>query len=73
MSRGLTDPIPEPEENPSQSEELDNVIRDIIVGQNKLHDRLVQLEREMDQVVYNLTSNKENTPTPAKKKWNKGL
>lgn len=73
MSRGLTDPIPEPEQTPSQSEELDNVIRDIIVGQNKLHDRLVQLEREMDQMVYNFSNNKEDGSRPAKKKWNIGL
>lgn len=73
MSRGLTDPIPEPEQQPSQSEELDNVIRDIIIGQNKLHDRLVQLEREMDQFAYHLASVQEDTPRPAKKKWNIGL
>lgn len=73
MSRGLTDPIPEPEQNPSHSEELDNVIRDIIIGQNKLHDRLVQLEREMDEFAYYLASMKDGTPRPAKKKWNIGL
>lgn len=72
MSRGLTDPIPEPEE-PSKSEELDNVIRDIIIGQNKLHDRLVQLEREMDEFAYYLASMQDGTKRPPKKKWNIGL
>jgi hypothetical protein len=72
MSRGLTDLPPEPEENKSQSEELDQVIRDIIVGQNKLHDRLVQMEREMDQFAYYLAS-KEDSSRPAKKKWSLGL
>ena len=71
MSRGLTDPIPEPEEQP-QSDELDQVIRDIIIGQNKLHDRLVQLEREMDHMAYNFAS-KEDSSRPAKKKWSMGL
>ena len=72
MSRGLTDLPEEPEQNKSQSEELDQVIRDIIVGQNKLHDRLVQLEREMDQMAYTFAS-KEDDSRPAKKKWSMGL
>ena len=72
MSRGLTDPIPEPEE-PSKSEEIDNVIREIIIGQNKLHDRLVQIEREMDEFAYYLASMQDGTKRPAKKKWNIGL
>lgn len=67
MSRGLTDPI-EPE--PENSNELDSVIRDIILGQNKLHDRLVQLEKQVDHLV----SSWQAVPAPTKpKKWRKGL
>ena len=72
MSRGLTDPIPEPEE-PSKSEEIDNVIREIIIGQNKLHDRLIQVERQVDHLVQDWNETKEATPKSLKKKWNKGL
>lgn len=72
MSRGLTDPIPEPEE-PSKSEEIDNVIREIIIGQNKLHDRLIQVERQVDHLVQAWNETKEATPKSLKKKWNKGL
>ena len=69
MSRGLTDPIPEPEDN---SNEVDSIIRDIIMGQNKLHDRLVQLEKQVDHLV----SNWQAVPKPeakTKKNWRKGL
>jgi hypothetical protein len=72
MSRGLTDLPPEPEKNQAQSEELDQVIREIIIGQNKLHDRLVQLERDMDQMAYHFAS-KEDGSRPPKKKWSMGL
>lgn len=70
MSRGLTDPIPEPEQSDN---ELEQVIRDLIIGQNKLHDRLVQLEREMDQVTYTVASIQEDATKLPKKKWHKGL
>lgn len=46
MSRGLTDPI-EPEQQP-ESSDLDNVISELIKGQNKLHDRIIDLERKQD-------------------------
>ena len=67
MSRGLTDPIPEPE--PENSNEVDSVIRDIIMGQNKLHDRLVQLEKQVDHLV----SSWQAVPAPKAKKWRKGI
>lgn len=73
MSRGLTDPIPEPEQQPAQSNEIDEVIREIIIGQNKLHDRLVQIEREMDQFAYHISSMQDDTSRPPKKKWKIGL
>lgn len=67
MSRGLTDPIePEPEDN---SNEVESVIRDIIMGQNKLHDRLVQLEKQVDHLV----SSWQSVPKPPKKNWRKGI
>jgi hypothetical protein len=71
MSRGLTDPIPQ--EEPEDKNELDEVIREIIIGQNKLHDRLIQIERELDHLVQNWNDTKEATPKSLKKKWNKGL
>jgi hypothetical protein len=71
MSRGLTDPTPE--EQPDDRNELDEVIREIIIGQNKLHDRLIQIERELDHLVQNWNDTKEATPKSLKKKWNKGL
>lgn len=67
MSRGLTDPIPEPEEE--QNNEVDNIIHELIKGQNKLHDRLVDMERQVDHLVQNWNLVKEAKP----KKWNKGL
>ena len=71
MSRGLTDsPEPEPESN---DPELEQVIRDIIIGQNKLHDRLIQIERQVDHLVQDWESTKEATPKSLKKKWNRGL
>lgn len=68
MSRGLTDPIePQPEDNYN---EIESTIRDIILGQNKLHDRLVQLEKQVDHLV----SNWQSVPAPTKpKKWRKGI
>lgn len=50
MSRGLTDPIPEPEEEGIESNEVDAAIRELIIGQNKLHDRIIDLERELDHL-----------------------
>lgn len=70
MARGLTDPIPQqPEENDN---DIDNAIRELIIGQNKLHDRLIQIEREVDHLVHEWTKTKEATPEPLKK-WRKGL
>lgn len=69
MSRGLTDPIePEPEDNYN---EIESTIRDIIIGQNKLHDRLVQLEKQVDHLVSSWQA--VPAPEPKAKKWRKGL
>lgn len=70
MSRGLTD-APEPEDNDDNDEQA--AIRALIIGQNKLHDRLVDLERQLDHLVRSWEDTKEATPKSLKKKWNKGL
>lgn len=53
MTRGIGDPAPEPEEpaGSEPNEELDQVINDLIKGQNKLHDRLIDLERKVDHML----------------------
>lgn len=66
MSRGIADPVqPEEPQDAATTEDVENAIRDLIISHNRLHDRLVHLEREMDH----LTSGKEPKP----KKWTKGL
>jgi hypothetical protein len=71
MSRGLTDPIPvEPE---PEDDENEAAIRALIIGQNKLHDRIIDLERQVDHLVQSWQDTKEATPKSLKKKWNKGL
>ena len=47
MTRGLMD-APEPEQPDNSNEELDNIINELIKGQNKLHDRIIDLERKSD-------------------------
>jgi hypothetical protein len=63
MSRGLTDPTPQPDDE----SENEAAIRALIIGQNKLHDRLIDLERKVDHLVHSLEKK------PPKKKWTKGL
>lgn len=72
MSRGLTDPV-EQEAQDDGDNENQAAIRALIIGQNKLHDRLVDLERQVDHLVRNWEDTKEATPKSLKKKWNKGL
>jgi hypothetical protein len=50
MSRGLTDPAPEPNED-GPSQQIEDVITALINSQNKLHDRVVDLERQLDHLV----------------------
>jgi hypothetical protein len=76
MTRGLTDPIPEPEEKNDQDPERDQVLHDLIVSHNMLHDRLVRLEAIVDSYTHiaqtqQLTTNKPNKPI--KPKWKRGL
>lgn len=70
MTRGLTDE-PEPQSEPNDPE-LDNVINELIKGQNKLHDRLVDLERKADHKCKCDTHHSENEAAD-RKFWKKGL
>lgn len=67
MSRGLTDePVqPEPQDN-----ELDTIIRELVKGQNMLHDRLVDLEKRVDHLVRDFGAENEAAD---RKWWQKGL
>jgi hypothetical protein len=69
MARGLTDPV-EPEQSQDQDAqaELDAVISNLIMAQNRLHDRLVQLERDMDHLKADAT-----TKTADAKRWKRGI
>ena len=65
MSRGLTD-LPEPENDGNDGgSDVENIIRDLILAQNRLHDRLVDLERKFDHL---LSDSKK-----ASKPWARGL
>lgn len=49
MSRGLTDPVPVPEESKEQDTvEINQAIDELYISHNMLHDRLVKLERDID-------------------------
>jgi hypothetical protein len=66
MARGLTDPV-EPEET-QEDNELDTVISNLIIAQNRLHDRLVNLEKELDHLKADAT-----TKVADAKRWKRGL
>ncbi len=69
MTRGIGDPAPLPEEETSDiNEETQQVIRDLIMGQNKLHDRIIDLERKLDHMI---APKEEAKSHPSK--WRKGL
>lgn len=75
MSRGLTD-LPEPEETGTEDNpEIEQVIRDLIIGQNKLHDRLIDLERKLDHLNYEFAvrSLPDEAVQPQPKRWKLGL
>jgi hypothetical protein len=71
MARGLTDPIEEPAEE-QDSHELDGIINDLIKGQNKLHDRIIDIERTLDKM---LADNTQHTTEVSgeRKFWKRGL
>lgn len=71
MARGLTDLPEEPINNEQDtSEELNQVISDLITGQNKLHDRLIDLERKLDHMLADANAKPHVDP---KSKWRIGL
>ena len=72
MARGLTDPIEEPKDE-EETNELDGVIRDLIKGQNKLHDRIIDLERQVDRMLVDTTQARNNETSGERKFWKRGL
>jgi hypothetical protein len=81
MSRGLTDPVPEPETNPEQDTiEINQAIDELYVSHNMLHDRLIKLERDVDHCVCKTckcgpTQQEANAEVEAadRKFWKRGL
>jgi hypothetical protein len=68
MTRGIGDPAPLPEEESQGLDEAtQQVIRELIMGQNKLHDRIIDLERKLDHMLADSQSKSQQT------KWRKGL
>jgi len=68
MTRGIGDPAPLPEEeSQGPDEETQQVIRELIMGQNKLHDRIIDLERKLDHMLADSQSKSQQI------KWRKGL
>lgn len=72
MARGLTDPIEEPAEE-QDSNELDGVIRDLIKGQNKLHDRIIDIERTLDKMLAHNIERVNHEVSGERKFWKRGL
>jgi hypothetical protein len=62
----LTDPV-EPESGDAGSD-VENIIRDLILAQNALHDRLVDLERKFDHLVADSADASRRS-----KIWSRGL
>lgn len=62
MARGLTDLPEEPQAEASDiNEETQQIIHDLILGQNKLHDRLIDLERKLDHMLKASEANENGT------------
>jgi hypothetical protein len=61
MTRGIGDPAPLPEEEQGPDEETQQVIRELIMGQNKLHDRIIDLERKFDHLLKSNEANETGT------------
>jgi len=72
MARGLTDPIEEPKDD-EDSNELDGVINDLIKGQNKLHDRIIDIERTLDRMLADSTYTPTTEVSGERKFWKRGL
>jgi len=62
MARGLTDLPEEPQVEASDiNEQTQQIIHDLILGQNKLHDRLIDLERKLDHMLKANEANENGT------------
>lgn len=74
MSRGLTDEPELPEETQADSE-IDTIINELIKGQNKLHDRIIDLERKSDHAKCKNCSCETQAEAEAadRKFWKRGL
>lgn len=70
MTRGIGDPVPVAEEQQDNNDDINQVITDIILGQNKLHDRIIDLERRLDHMLADANS---NANTANSKWWHKGI
>lgn len=79
MTRGIGDPAPLPEEAEDSNEETTQIINELIKGQNKLHDRIIDLERKLDHMLADAQQGKRvkvapsTTSAPVDKWWHKGL
>lgn len=73
MSRGLTDEPISQEPEQSNDPELDKIITELIKGQNKLHDRLVDLERKADHGCKCGKHNEAESEAADRKFWKRGL
>jgi energy-coupling factor transporter ATP-binding protein EcfA2 len=72
MARGLTDPIEEPTEDQDPNE-IDTVIRELIKGQNKLHDRIIDIERTLDRMLADMNHERTTEVSGERKFWKRGL
>jgi hypothetical protein len=72
MARGLTDPIEEPAEE-QDGHELDGIINDLIKGQNKLHDRIIDIERTLDRMLADMNYERNTEVSGERKFWKRGL
>lgn len=77
MARSLTDPVEQPKDpnevEPTFKEEVEQIIKSLIVGQNKLHDRLIDLERKLDHLTYDTQPEHEASAKVRNKPWRNGL
>lgn len=75
MSRGLTDePIQNNDaEDLTQLQEIEQIIQELIKGQNKIHDRVIDLERTIDHMKKSYEATDYRATANPKSKWKLGL
>lgn len=66
MTRGIGDPAPLPEEA-NNNDEVTDVINELIKGQNKLHDRIIDLERRLDHMTAEQVAREPRSRSEAKR------